>query len=663
MPGRLLKNASLRKQLLIPFITTTVIVGLVGAAVSYVHGSNMTKEALTQSTMAQLRHVNTNFETYFDDAQSVVRQFTGSGILSNPYKNEKQINESFQNVLNANTKYQALTFGLPDGYAIRAPIYFFGKGYDVTKENWYTLGAQYTGKSIWTSPYVDVLTKSNVVSVAQAVMSNGKVEGVVKLDLFIQSIMNQVKNTKFGDTGYAALLDSGGTYIASRNSNDLGKNASKQSFYKKIRKSGDSGFFYARMNGQNKLICYVTNQTTGWKLLGVIDPGEFSHEANMIALPSIVTVLVILAVAILLMFFLLKNVVGRLRSIQHAARRVEEGDLTVSLPVEGEDELADLTASINQMAKINREAFIRIKAVSHKITEASQTLVASSEENAASANEISSTVSEIAKGASSQTQAIDENQSALESLVDEIKRIDAKSKDVLHGADQMNETSRSGEGAVRNLHEQSRASAETTKRIVQAVAVLEKHAKNINQIIEVLDSIARRTNLLSLNASIEAAHAGEHGKGFAVVAAEIRKLAQQTNHSLNEVTETVNAMNEEMKHAAEWAKKTGQTVQDQEAAVNETNRAFNEIDRTISANVRGIQAIADAIRHTESHIEQINQGSRTIASTSEETAASTEEVSASVEEQTASMEELNRLAGDLDSQAKTLMEAIRRYTI
>lgn len=660
-----LTHLSIRKQFLIPFVTAIVIIGLAGGLFSYFYGARVTEDQLRQSTMAQLKATNQNFETYFSDAQSVVGQFAGSQLLNDPVKNQDQINKSFQDVISTNTKYQALTYATPDKQIIRAPLYFFDKSYDPTKQSWYTTGTNAAGKSAWTDPYLDSVTKEYVVSVTKAVMSedNSQIKGVMKLDLFIQSIVNEVNNTKFGKTGYAILLDPSGTYIAAPKNKLIGTSLAKQSFYQKLITMGKSGSFYGKIDGQDKLICFERNSTTGWILIGAIDRSEISGQANLITLPSAVTVLLILLVAVLVTTFLLRGVVLRLRRIQQAARKVEQGDLTVSLPVIGKDELSELTASINAMAKANREAFLKMTEVTQQVAGASQTLVASAEENVASTNEISATVQEIASGATSQSSALDENRNSLESLAEQIRKMDESSKEVLAGANQMSTTSKGGEKTMNHLFAQSKEAAETTSQIIKAVNNLEKHTKSINQIIDVLDSIARRTNLLSLNASIEAAHAGEQGKGFAVVASEIRKLARQTDESLKQVTQTIATMTKETAQAVALCEQTTESVKAQGEAVEATSSAFKQIETTIEENVKGIRSIAESIRLTQEHTGQINQGMQTIASTSEETAASTEEVSASVEEQTAAMEELNKLAGDLDEQAQLMRDAISRYKI
>lgn len=663
MPDRLFMAFSLRKQLLIPFVTTIVFFGLVGGAFSYFYGTIMTTDDLAQSTMTQLKTDNANFETMFNDAQAVTGQVALSDRLANPEANIYAINQDFQNVISSNKMYQALTFASADKTVVRAPIYYYDKTYDPTKDSWYRLGAQGKGNFVWMNPYTDDVTEQSVVSVAQAIMDQGKVKGVVKLDFFLSTIVNQVRGTKFGDSGYAALLNKSGTYIAAPMNSEIGTNAAKQPFYQEMKKMGRSGMFYATVDGQQKLICFEKNQTTGWTLLGVINKSEISNKANLITLPSVVTVLIILIVAITLTNYLLKKMAIRIRKIEEAAKQMEEGDLTVFIPVTGKDELAELTGSINQMAKANREAFRKMNEVARQITGASQTLVASVEENTASGNEISATVNAIARGASDQSKSIDENLASLQSLVDAVRRMDARSKEVLQGADQMTASSLGGKEKLKHLSVQSRASADTTGQIIQAVSQLEKHVAKIDQIVDVLGGIARRTNLLSLNASIEAAHAGEHGKGFSVVADEIRKLAQQTNQSLKHVTEMVKEMNEQTRNAVELCEETNRVVEAQGEAVEETNRAFEEIDRTIEANVKGIQGIADAIRKTETNIGRISKGSQMIASTSEETAASTEEVSASVEEENAAMEELNKLAGELDQQARQMREAIERFKI
>lgn len=658
-----LLNKTLKKQMLIPFITTVVVIGLIGGLFSYFYGEKMTKDQLIESTQQQLHATNGSFNTYFSDAEANVRQFGASSLLNNPKENTQSINTMFQNLLDANTKYQALTYASTGKFAIRAPLYFFNQGYDPTKEEWYKEGIAAGGNSYWTSPYIDPVLKQLVVSVVQEVKTDGKVLGVMKMDLYIQNIINEVSSTHYGKTGYSALLDRDGNYIATPDKKDINKNVSHQAFYKELMKHGKSGMFYASIDGQQKLICFERNQTTGWILLGIINKSEIAMTANLIALPSAVTVVVILIIAILLTNFLLNRIIRRLRSIQHASERVQNGDLTVSIPVVGSDELANLMTSINEMARENRKAFQQVNQVSDQIKAASETLVASAEENVASANEISATVTEIAAGAANQSTAIDQNQNSIDTLVDKFKMMKTRSDEVLTGSVQMSATSKNGQEIMEKLAKQSKASSESTGQIIHAVEELEQHAQSVSEIVTVLDGIARRTNLLSLNASIEAAHAGEHGKGFAVVAGEIRKLAQQTNASLKQVADTINDVTEKTAQAVKLGKNTGEMLRSQGQAVEQSNAAFKDIEQTIEQSVVGIREIADAIRSVNDHIEQISQGSQTIASTSEETAASTEEVSASVQQQTAAMEELNKLAGDLEKQAELMNESISRFII
>ncbi|WP_139692898.1 methyl-accepting chemotaxis protein [Sporolactobacillus terrae] len=661
--GRALQNMSLRKQLLIPIVSVMVIVSIIGAAFSYFYGARLIREQLTTATTQQLNATDQTFNTYFDDAQSVVRQFTINPMLNNVDKNFNQIQQSFENVLSSNTKYQALTYASAKKDIVRSPLYFFSSSYDPTAERWYQEGAAGKGKSIWTDPYIDQVTKQNVVSVEQAVVDGNRVKGVIKMDLFIQSIVREVSASKLGDNGYAALLDSKGTYIASANQDQVGKSVAKQDFYKKMHQMGKNGSFYATIDGVKRLVVFKTNKTSGWTLLGIIDNGEIANKANLIALPSVLTILIIIAVAILYIIYVFGVMLKRLKKIQTAAGKIEKGDLTVVIPIEGKDEFAQLTHSINALARTNRQALKKMADVSQQITGASQTLVASSEENVASANEITATVTEIAAGASNQSASIDESQASLQKLLQQVNQIDQQSKEALAGANQMKDHASGGREKMNHLSNQSRSSADTTHKIITTVQKLDEHAKNVHQIVDVLDGIARRTNLLSLNASIEAAHAGEHGKGFAVVAGEIRKLAQQTNDSLKEVTASVQSMNEEIKQAVAYCDQTATVLQGQTNAVSESNHAFKEIEKTIQQNVKGMETIADAIIMTHQQIEQVTQGAQTIAATSEETAASTEEMSASVQEQTASMEELNRLAGELEQQAQIMQEEIKRFKI
>ncbi|MCI1858705.1 MAG: methyl-accepting chemotaxis protein [Sporolactobacillus sp.] len=658
-PKQLLANVGITGQLLIPFAIIVILVGVIAGAASYLVGSKMTRDRLAETSLAELNATDKSFDTFFEDAQSVVGQFSGSTMLKHPEKNKNWIAQSFQNVLDANTKYQALTYGAADKTIIRAPLYFFGAGYDPTKDSWYRSGAANAGEVAWTDPYVDSVTKQPVVSITQAVMDNKQVKGVVKIDLTIQSLVRQVNDIKFGRNGYAVLLDKDGHTIAGRDGGLKGIAGTR--FYKRL--SGSSGSLYAKIGGKEKHIFYERNKTTGWILVGIIDESEIAGQAHLIALPSIIGFVLMLLSTILVIHYLIRKMVYRLNRIKRAAKKVENGNLRVLIPVTGHDELADLARSLNEMAKANRESFGKLSSVAEKVAAASQSLVASAEENVASANEISATVTQIASGASDQSSSLDKAQASVNSLAEAARKMDDQSKNMLDGAGRMSDTSINGAKIVKHLSQQSQASAETTGTIIRAVKHMQQHAKSINQVIDVLDSIARRTNLLSLNASIEAAHAGEEGKGFAVVASEIRKLAQQTNRSLQEVTETIHQMTEETAQAVELCERTSKMTREQTAAVEETGRGFKQIGTTIESNVRDIRSIAEAIRRIQTHIDQINRGTQSIAATSEETAASTEEVSASVQEQTAAMEELNKLAGDLDRQAQLMHEAMEHYKL
>ncbi|MFT8872883.1 MAG: methyl-accepting chemotaxis protein [Sporolactobacillus sp.] len=663
LPHHLMRHTSLRRQILLPFIVTTVIIGLAGSLFSYFYGEQTTKQQLIGSTLQQLKTTNADFDTYFSDAQSALQQFTNGSALSHPEKNSDAISAQFQSLLDANNRYQAITYGTADQLTIRAPLYFFPSNYDPRAENWYRLGLKAGGNPVFTSPYADQIIGQKVVSVVQAVKSGSHTLGVIKLDLFIQNIINEVRDAHYGNSGYSALLDQGGTYIATPDSLDVGQSVKRQSFYRKMETLGKSGYFYAPIDGKEKLICFMRNATTGWILLGVIDNGEMTMSANLAALPSALTVAVILILAILLISYLIHPIIVRILLVQQAARRIGGGDLTVVLPVTGSDELTALMTSINEMAAKNRAAFQKVRVVSDQLSDASQTLVASAEENAASVSEISTSINEISKGTLTQSESLEQSKRAVTALVQAFMRMESRSSTVLDGAGQMDVTAKKGKQAMRQLAQQSEASASSTEQIIEKVRDLEVQAENVTDIVTVLGDIARKIKLLSLNASIEAARAGEAGKGFAVVASEVNKLAQQTNGSLKKISQVIERVMESTKNAAALSEQTGQMIQKQGAAVAQAELSFDDIGRTIAENVQGIREIAVDIRSVDEHIQSLNAGSEAIASTGRETAADTEEASASVEQQTAAMAELEKLAADLGEQAQTMREALQQFKL
>ena len=290
--------------------------------------------------------------------------------------------------------------------------------------------------------------------------------------------------------------------------------------------------------------------------------------------------------------------------------------------------------------------------------------VSSTAENASSAiEEIAKTIDEIAKGASSQAAEAQVGVEVVDKLSDQINFVYESYSGITNETTKISSLNTVGLNSVNVLREKSKENYDTTEKIFAVVEKLTNTTKDIGLFVESIENIAEQTNLLALNAAIEAARAGEAGKGFAVVADEVRKLADQSRKSTEEINNLMVSIQEESSLAISSMEIMKKVSQEQNIAVNKTDDSFTDIANAIEFIVDKIKEVNTAVIKMQEDKNEVISAIENISSVSQQTAASSEQVAATTENQLKTIDDMKIAAQSLDTLVQQLDSKLKKYKL
>lgn len=345
------------------------------------------------------------------------------------------------------------------------------------------------------------------------------------------------------------------------------------------------------------------------------------------------------------------------------AQNIAKGDLTQTIKSSSRDEIGKLTDSFALMQHNLQDLIREVNANSQDVSASSEQLSASSEETAAASNEIAVSIFEVAKGAEAQGVTSQETARAMEEMSIGIQRIAETSASVTEVSTDATEKATHGNKLLQQVISQMDSIADKVNHSAVMVQQLEKQSIEIGSIVSVISGIATQTNLLALNAAIEAARAGENGRGFAVVAGEVRKLAEQSGSSANQISSLIEQIQADTKLAVSAMSEGTKEVATGSLIVHEAGEAFENI-------LHAIEQVADQIRDVSSVAEQMSAGSEEITASVSESANIAKQssdasriVSDSTTQQLAALQEVAASAADLSQMSQKLQAAISKFRV
>ena len=491
------------------------------------------------------------------------------------------------------SNFQFTYVGQANGVFTQRPDAKRPEGYDPRERPWYKQAVS-AGKTMLTPPYMAAVG-GLIVTIAMPVKKDGQLLGVVGGDLSLDSLVKIINSVDSGGLGYAFLVSGDGQVIVSPDKDQVMKNL--KDIYPSSNLKIEKGVQEVQLNGQERIISFtpVTGlPSADWYIGQSLDKQKAYAPLSKFRTSALIAMFIAVAVIALLLSLLIRVLMRPLTTMGRAMQDIAqgEGDLTRRLVIENKDEFGELASSFNQFVERIHASISEVSSATRQVHDLSQRVMASSNASIIGSDEQSARTNSVAA-------AINE----LGAATQEIARNAADASQHASGASEQADDGR------KVVEQTIQAMTELSRKISLSCAQIETlnaSTDNIGHILDVIKGISQQTNLLALNAAIEAARAGEAGRGFAVVADEVRNLAHRTQESAEEIHKMITSLQVGSREAVSTMNASQVSSEDSVEVANQAGARLISVTQRIEEIDGMNQSVAAATEEQTAVVESLN---------------------------------------------------------
>lgn len=652
------QNLKLSTKLYIAFALILIVPTLTVAYLSIQSAKHELSEKILESTKENVKLLNSSIDSTISpklyDANYLADIITGD-LFEKQGDNPDALMSKLDQYKGLHPEAEAVYLGTQDGKMYTSPALDLPDDYDPRDRTWFKQAMNNSvDKAIVTSPYIDASSGEMVVTITRKTVDGS---GVIGIDLNLSTLEKTTKEVAVGNEGYIILLDTEQNYLVSP-INEAGTQVD-QNFPDLYEQN--SGVHHYKTNGQDRTLYYLTNENTGWKIVGSMLDAETNAAVKPILQKSLLVVVASIIFGGAIIILIIRSLVSRLKEIQNKAKKISDGDLTEEITLQSNDEIGQLAHSFTSMQSSLKTLLKTLEHHSLTVSTTAEELNASAGQTNEASEQVATAIQHVAVSAEKQTEGVEANILSLNQIVNGTNTVLLNANEVLDRTRTTTQKAEVGKAIVQQTVNQMNEIHHSVSDSNKVIASLHDRTKEIGAIVDVITAISNQTNLLALNAAIEAARAGESGQGFTVVADEVRKLAEQSQISASQITEIIKAIQQDTKETVHTMSTVESNVQKGLEISDEAINTFMEIYDNMNLISPQMSQVASTLNEILTLVQNTEKTAALISDLAKNNAASSEEVAASTEEQLAAMEEISSSANTLASMTEDLIQLIKKY--